>query len=146
MGKRHDGRAVALELAADAFGERTAAEQAFDREAADGDDQGGAEEAELPVEPERAELSLPGRRRAVARARGRAAGVTAHDGSAVERGIEGVLVEVEPAAEGLARAAAPRAALAALDDSRRLAVHVRALALVALEHGQRLEAVAGLGA
>src|SRR3712207_8129629 len=57
-----------------------------------------------------------------------------------------VLLELEPAAERPSRAPAPRPALLALDDPRRLAEDVRALPGPPLEHGQRLERVAGLDA
>src|SRR5581483_332302 len=85
-------------------------------------------------------------RHAVSGAGRRAAGIAARDGRAVERGIELVLVEVEPATEVLAGAAPPRPPLRALDHARRLAVDVGALAGVALEHRQRLERVPRLDA
>ena len=88
-------------------------EQALDREPADRDDQRRAQELELPVAPELAELLLAGRRRPVAAAGRRPARVAARDGGAVEGRVELVLVQLEPAPErlrrrGRARAAAPR--------------------------------------
>src|SRR5207245_10084918 len=58
-----------------------------------------------------------------------------------------VLLELEPAAERPARAAAPRQALFSFDDAGRLAVQVCALLLRPRSaHGQRLQRVAGLQA
>src|SRR5262249_27961321 len=122
--------------ATDALIEGAAADQAPDREPADRHDQFRPEQAQLPLEPERAQLLLARRRHPVAGARRRAAGVAPGDGGAVERRVEGVVVEVEPAAQVLAGAAAPRSPLLALEHAGRLAVHVGALSLVALEHRQ----------
>ena len=139
-------RAVELEPPADALGEARQAEQPPDREAADGDDQRRARSRRAPTRartrraPARA-ASACGRR-----GRRRLPGVAARDRGAVEGRVELVLVQLEPAAQRLAGAAAPGAALLALDDPRRLAEHVRALAGAALDDRQRLERVAGLDA
>src|SRR5207247_3335808 len=58
-----------------------------------------AEQFELPVPPELAELLLARRRRPVAAAGRCPAGIAARDRGAVERRIERILVQLEPAAE-----------------------------------------------
>ena len=76
----------------------------------------------------------------------RAARVAARDGRAVERRVERLLVEVEPPAQRLSGAAAPRQPLPAFLDPGRLAEHVRALTPIGLDDRQRLERVTGLDA
>ena len=106
----------------------------------------GRSRRELPVAPELAELLLARRRRPVAAARRRPARVAARDRAAVERLVELVPVELEPAAQGGAGAAAPGPPLLALDDAGRLAVEVGALAAGGRAHRPRLEREAGLDA
>ena len=78
VGERdHDRVAVRVALA-DRVGQGRDAEQAPQREPADGDDQVGAQQLELPVAPELAEVLLARRRRSVAAA----GGGTARDSSA----------------------------------------------------------------
>src|SRR5262249_20993388 len=103
-------------------------------------------QAQLPIAPKGAELLLRRGRRAVAAAGRRLARVAAGDRGAVEGGVELVLVELEPAAESPAGAAAPRQPFHALDLPGRLAEHVRALSRVRLHDRQRLERVARLRA
>src|SRR5215470_14381825 len=133
----HDG-VLAREATADARSEPVNPEQPLDREPTDRDDQLRSQELELPVPPEGAQLLLARPRRAVAAAGGRAAGIAARYRRAVERLVELLLVELEPAAKRLACTAAPGSALLALDDARRLAVHVRALARVQIANRQGL--------
>src|SRR5581483_5638867 len=104
------------------------------------------QQAQLVVAPQRAEPLLLGRRRAVAAPGRRASGVAARHRRAVEGRVELVLVELEPAAQRLSGATAPRPSFFALDDARRLAEEVRALALTGCDDRQGLERVAGLGA
>src|SRR5207342_2689613 len=78
--------------------------------------------------------------------RGGAARVAARHRSAVERRVELVLVKPEPSAEGLARSAAPRPPLLALDHAGRLTEDVRLLPGMPLEHGGRLDPKTRLGA
>jgi len=146
MRQRHDGDAVDLEALADALGERGMTEQRSQREPAGGDDQLRAKKLQLPAMPERAQLALTRRRRAVASARRSAAGVAARHRSAVERRVERVLVELEPAAERLPRTAAPGQSLLALDDAGRLPVEIRALLGERRAHRERLEREAFLDA
>src|SRR5262249_12950031 len=115
-------------------------------EDADRDDQLRPQQRELPLAPERAEPLLLRARRPVAAARGRAARIAARHRCAVERAVEGVLVEVEPAAERAAGAAPPRPALGALDRARRLAEEVRALAAARRGDRERAERMPGLPA
>src|SRR4029453_1113799 len=70
--------------------------------------------------------------------------IAARDRRAVERRVERVFVELEPPAQRLACATAPREAFPAFLDPRRLAEHVRALAPVGLDDRERLERIAGL--
>ena len=77
---------------------------------------------------QKAQSSCSRRRRLPVAALRVLARVAARDRGAVEGRVELVLVELEPAAQRSAGAAAPRAALLALDDARGLAEHVRALA------------------
>src|SRR3954452_15490753 len=128
MRQRNDRGAVELIRATDAVGQAADPEQALDRKTADRNDQLGPQDLELPASPERAQLLLARRRRPVAASRSRPSRIAPCDGGAVERRIELVLLEVEPAAQGLAGTAAPRAALLALDDAGCLSVHVRTLA------------------
>src|SRR5207247_6489640 len=146
MGEWDDRNPVELVAKADALGELREAEQAAERETADGHDHPWAEQFELPVPPELAELLLARRRRAVAAAGRCPAGIAARDRGAVERRIERILVQLEPAAERPAGTAAPGQPLLALDDARRLSVHIGALICERRAHGQRLERVARLGA
>src|SRR5215470_3051146 len=115
MRKRDRRCAVGLVAAADALGDALQAEQPSRGKAADGDDQARADQAELPVAPEGAELLLAGRRRPVSPARGRLARIAARDRGAIEGGVELVLVELQPPAEGSAGPAAPRQPFNALD-------------------------------
>ena len=146
MGERDRNRAVVLVARADALGDALDAEQPARREPADGDDQLRGEQAQLVVAPVLAEPLLLRRRRTVAPSRRRPARIAARDRRAVERLVEGVLVELEPAPQRLAGAPAPRPPLLALDDPRRLAEQVRALPAERREHGQRLERVPGVDA
>src|SRR5581483_4373313 len=146
VGEWHDGHPLELEPLAHAREEAERAEDLPDGEPANGDDQPRPEQAELPLAPERAQPLLGRRRRPVAPAGRRPAGVAARDRGAVERLVERGLVEVEPAPERPARAAAPRPTLDALEQTGRLADEVRELPRAPLEDRQRLERVAGLGA
>src|SRR3954447_4214334 len=146
MGKRDDGRSLQLVALADARRERGEPEQPPQRQPAHGDDQLWSQQLELPDPPEGAQLLLAGRRRPVAAARWRATGVTARDRGAVERCVELVLLELEPAPERSACAAPPGQALFSLDDARRLAEHVCPLLRPGCPHRERLERVAGLDA
>src|SRR5262249_2136810 len=85
-------------------------------------------------------------RGAVAATGGSPARVTASHGRAVERRVEGVLVELQPASQGPAGASAPGPLLESLDHARRLAQQVRPLAPVALDDRPRPDRVAGLEA
>src|SRR5690349_9034026 len=105
MRKRDRGRAVVLVAAADALGHALEAKQAPGGETTHRDDQPRLDQRELPVAPERAELLLGRRRPAVAPAARRLPRVAARDGRAVERLVELVLVEPEPAAQRAAGAA-----------------------------------------
>ena len=135
-----------LEPLADGPGERPLAEQPPDRERADGNDEPRAEQPELPVAPELAQVLLLGCRDAVALPGGASARIAPRDRAAIEGGVEGVLVHAEPAAERLPGPAAPRAPLEALVRARRLAVHVGGLPEVRVQDGERLERVPGLDA
>src|SRR5207253_2950700 len=146
MGQGNRDGAVVLEAATDALADALQPEQAARGEAAHRDDQARPDEAPLPFAPEGAELLLTRRGRAVAAAAACLAGVAPSDGGAVERRVELVLVELEPAAQSTARAAAPRQALHAFLHSRRLPEHVGALPLVRLDDRERLQRVAGLDA
>src|ERR1700759_582483 len=115
MGEGYDRRSPSLEALPDAGRERGQAEQPAQREAADRDDQTWAQQLELPVAPERAELLLMRRRRPVAASGRRTARVAARDGGAVEGAVELVLGELEPAAQRPARAPAPGQPLLSLD-------------------------------
>src|SRR5436309_685655 len=77
---------------------------------------------------------------------GGAARVAARDRGAVERRVELLLLELEPAAQRAAGPPPPRQPLLALDHARRLAEEVRALPGTGHPHGQRLERIAGLDA
>src|SRR5262249_54460940 len=99
-----------------------------------------------PVAPEGAQLLLRRRRCAVAAARRRLARVAAGDRGAVEGGVELVLVELKPAAESPAGAAAPRHPFHTLDLPGRPAEPIGALSRVRLHDRQRLERVACLRA
>ena len=146
VGQRDDGHAVALEALADRRREIGETEHASKREAAHRDDQPGSKQLELPVAPELAEVLLARRRCAVAATRRHAPGIAACHRRAVERRVERLLLELEPAAELLAGAAAPREPLLALDDPGRLSEEIRVLAGERAPHRQRLEREAGLDA
>src|SRR5436305_14935168 len=96
--------------------------------------------------PESAQVAFARRRGSVAAPGRRATGIATCDGRAVERRVERVLVQLEPAAERLPGAAAPRQALFAFDDAGRLSVQVRTLVRERRSHGQRLEREACLDA
>ena len=118
MRERDRDRSVELVADADALADAAHAEQPARREAADGDDETGLQQAELFVPPALAEPLLLRRRRSVAAPGGGPARIAARDRRAVERRVELVLVQLEPAAQRLARPAAPRPALLSLDDPR----------------------------
>src|SRR5437868_13870516 len=138
MRQRDDGDAVEVVALADALRERREAEAGADREPADGDDEPRPQQLQLPAVPERAQLALARRRCAVTAARRSATGIATRHRRAVERRVEGVLVQLEPAAQRLPGAPAPWQALLPLDDPGRLPVHVRALVRVRRAHLQRL--------
>src|SRR2546423_11101547 len=142
MRQRDHGPPVQLVAAAYARSDPGQPEQALDGEPPDGNDQPRTENRELPFAPERAELLLARGRRAVAATGGSAPRIATGDGRAVERLVELVLVQLEPAPERLPRAAAPRSPLLSFDDPGRLAVHVRGLAGVHVAYGPRFEWIA----
>src|SRR5439155_14724981 len=146
MGQRDDGHAVVLVARADALGELREPEQAPERETADGHDELRPQELELPVAPELAQLLLARRRRAVAAPGRRAARVTPGHRGTVEGPVEGLLVELEPAAQRAACPAAPREPLLSLVDTWSLSVHIGALVVERRPHRRRLEWVPGLDA
>src|SRR5512146_256226 len=111
------GRTAEVVTPADRIGETRHAEEPSRRESADRHDQLRLEEPQLRVTPALAEPLLLRRRRAVAASRACASGVAPRHRGAVERRVELVLVELEPAAQRLARTASPRAAFLALDDA-----------------------------
>ena len=96
--------------------------------------------------PERAELLLARRRRAVAAPSRRAARIAARDRRAIERSVERILVHLQPGSERAAGASAPWPQLGALDHSGRLAVEVSPVLAATFEDRQRLDGVAGLRA
>ena len=100
-----------------------------------GTDQLRPDQLQLPLAPEGAELLLAGRRRPISATRRRASGIATGHRRAVERPVEVVFVQLEPAAKRLAGATAPRATLCSFDDARRLPVHVRALVEVLVHDG-----------
>src|SRR5918996_4201948 len=146
MRQRHDDGVVPLQPLPHALAQPVDAEQPPRRQPADGDDQARAQESQLPISPEGAERLLLRRRQPVAPAAGQAPGIAARHGGAVERVVELVLVEPEPAAEGLPGAAAPRPELLPLEHARRLPEQICPLILATLEDGHRLERMAGLEA
>src|SRR5207248_2432019 len=115
--------------AANALAHRRYSQQAARGQAADRDDERRADDREFPLAPERAEVLLFRRRRAVAAARRRLARVTARDGRAVEELVELVLLEAEPRAQRAAGPAPPRPPFEALLDARSLTVEVGALSV-----------------
>ena len=115
------------------------AEQLPDREPAHRDDQPRLHQPELPLAPERAQLLLTGGRSPVTAAGSRTTRIAASDRGAVERRVERVLVEPEPAAQRLAGPTSPWPALLALDHARRLAEEIRRLSHMPLEHRTRLD-------
>lgn len=146
MGERDERDAVQLVALADGLGQRGRSEDRAQREAADRHDQARPQELELPVVPERAQLLFGRGWSAVAASRRWTAGVTARHRCAVERRVERVLVQLEPAAQRLPGAAAPRQALFAFDDAGRLAVQIRVLIRERRAHRERLERIASFGA
>src|SRR5262249_19594752 len=102
--------------------------------------------AHFPLVPERAELPLAGRRRPITAPRRGTSGITAGHRRAVERVVERVLVHREPPPERLARTPAPRPALLAFDEARRLSVHVRPLTEPVVADRPRLEREPGFDA
>src|SRR6185503_14185270 len=84
--------------------------------------------------------------RAVAAPGLRPSRVAARDGRAVERLVEGVLVEVEPATQRPTGATPPRTALEAFLHSGCLPIEVCALAVNRRQDRQRLERVPGFDA
>ena len=135
MGERDHDRVVDDVALADAFGQRPRADDRGCREAADREDQRGAEKAKLLDAPRCTEAPLGGRRRSIAAARD-AARVAARDRRAVERRIERLLVELEPRTQRATGPALPRRAGGALDDSRRLPVEIRPSSRCALDDGR----------
>src|SRR3954463_2803176 len=146
MRQRNHRGAVELIRATDALGQAADPEQALDRKTADRNDQLRPQDLEFPAAPERAQLLLARSRRPVAASRSRPSRIAPCDRGAVERRIELVLLEAEPAAQGLAGTAAPRAALLALDDARCLSIHVRTLVEVHVAHRQRRGGITRLDA
>src|SRR5262245_63215404 len=144
MGERDDRGLFVRIAAADVVGEAGMAEQPPQRKPADGDDQSRADELELPLAPERAELLLDRRRRAVAASGGRLARIAPRHGGAVERPVELVVVHAEPGAEGLAGSTAPGSPLGSLLHARRLPEHVGLLPVVRQRDRERFEWVARL--
>src|SRR5580765_3948262 len=136
MRQRDRDRVLELVAHADALADALDAEKAARGEPADRDDESRMHELELPPPPELAEVLLGRSRRPVAAAARRRAGVAAGHGRAVERRVELVLVEVEPAAERASRAAAPRQPFEPLLLARRLSEDVCALAAVRLHDRQ----------
>src|SRR5262249_57795628 len=135
MRQRDDRRAVELVPAADALPEDLDPEQALDRKPADGNDEARAQDAQLPRVPERAELLLPRARRPIAPSGRRAARIAARHRRAAERAVKRLPVQPQPTPERLAGTSAPRPALFAFDEARRLPVHVRALIEAVVAHG-----------
>jgi hypothetical protein len=147
VGEWNDRDALELVTAADAVGQAPGqTEEPLQREAADRDDEARAEQLELPVAPELAELLLARRRCPVAASGRSTPGIAACDRGAEERRVEGLFVEREPAAKRLASAAAPRQALFALDDAGSLSIHIRALCGERRTNWKRLEREARLDA
>src|ERR671911_619931 len=79
-----------------------------DGQAADGNDDGGPQKTQVPVEPEAAELDLARRWRSVTPAGRMLARIAARHRDAVERLVELVLVHAEPDAKRSSGAAASR--------------------------------------
>src|SRR5690348_8110175 len=142
MGERDHRHAVELVGAADAGGEARDSEQLPDREPSHRDDQLRTQEPKLPVPPERAELLFARRRRPVAATGPCAPWVASGDGRAVERRVELLLVEVQPAPKRATCAASPRSALLSLDGPGCLAVHERGLIEAIVADRPRLERIA----
>ena len=136
----------ALQAGADPVAQAASRQKPANRESADRDDQLRPQQAQLPFEPEGAELALDRRRHAVTGAGRRPAGIAARDRGAVEGRVELVLVEVEPPAQRLPGTATPRSEFRSLDDPGSLAVDERALAEVPLQHRPGLERKPCLGA
>src|SRR5687768_6990412 len=107
MGKRDNRGAVPLEAPANAARQTRDPEQAADRKTSHRDDELRADDLELPVAPERAQLALARRRRAIAAAGGWAARIATGDRGAVEGRVELVLLQLEPATQRSACTATP---------------------------------------
>jgi hypothetical protein len=138
--RQRDGDGISeLEAAAHTVVEPGDPEQSPRGEPADGNDHSRIEQPELPLEPEAAKLELPRGRRTVAPTGWMAPGIAARHRRAVEKAVEFLLVELEPATQRPAGATAPRPPLLALDDSRRLPDDHGALTRSAFEDGQRLQ-------
>src|SRR5204862_7773370 len=105
--KRDRDDAVEVETAPDALSKPGSSENPLDREPAHGDEEPRAQQLELPLPPEGAELLLAGRGRPVAAAARGPPRIAAGDRGAVEGRVELLLVETEPASQRLAGAAAP---------------------------------------
>ena len=146
MRQRNRDGVAQFEPRADAACETREAQNAPDCKPAHRDDQPGPEQLEFPLEPEAAELELARARRPVATSAWVPPGIAARDGRAVEGRVEPLFVQLQPATKSLARAAAPRTALLAFDDSWRLPDDDRALTRAPFEDGQRLEPIARLDA
>src|SRR5262249_9112991 len=127
VGERDDSPPLHLVALADTGREGREPEQPPQCEAPDRDDQTWPQQLELPFPPERAELLFARRRCPVAAARGGPAGITPCDRGAVEGCVEVVLVELQPAAQCPACAAAPRQPLLSFDHAGRLAEQICAL-------------------
>ena len=144
--ERNSHRLAVVEGLPDARVEARKAEQPTDREPAHGDDQPRLQQPELPFAPERAELLLRRGRRPIAAACRATPRIAPRDRGAVERRVEVVLVEPEPAAQRLAGATSPWPKLLALDHARCLSEEIRALPRIALDHRTRLDRKPSLGA
>src|SRR3954470_3188377 len=121
MRQRDRDRVPVLIALADTLAHALRAEQPAGSEPAHGHDHARTQQPQLVVAPALAGVLLARRGRAVAAPRRRLSGVAAGDRRAVERRVELVLVHREPAAQRLPGPTAPRPALRALDDPRRLA-------------------------
>src|SRR4029079_10439255 len=146
MWQRNHDRVPAREALPDRVRERPDPEHPLQRQPADGHDQLGAEELELPAAPVSAEVLLARRRRPVAAPRRRPARVAARHRRTVEALVELVAVEREPAAQGLAGPSAPGQPFLTLDDPRRLAEEIRSLAVEGRANRPRLDLEARLEA
>jgi len=135
-----------VEGRSDAVVEARDPEDPLHGETAHRNDDRGTEQAQLPVEPEPAELDLARRRGPIPATRRMTARIAARHGDAVEGLVELLFVELEPPPKRPTGSTAPRPALLGFDDSGSLADDHRPLAGPALEDGQRLERESFLGA